>query len=482
MNFQATFYVTGCVLLALGVFMLAPMALDFINDEPTYMEFLKSACITLFTGALFAIANRPAGAMVLTLRGTFVMTTFSWISLSLFSTIPFLLTPMTTNHTDSFFETISALTTTGATAMTGLDFMPLGILLWRSLLQWLGGIGIIVTAITVLPILRIGGMQLFRSEFSDKTDKIHPRVSHITRLIFYVYTGMTLLCTVLLWFSGMSFFEAFCHACCSVSTGGMSTSDASIARFNSLSIEIVIMIFMILGSLPLILFVRMFRGDLKSIFKDQQVRLYLLIVSFLPFLVHLWRWYFKKEPFFKSLRETYFNMISSATTTGFTTVEYSDWGTFPLIIMMALWFMGGCTGSTAGGLKMLRIRITVAMLRAHLLTMFQPHAVHVPMYNRNQIPDNAFASVFVFSAIFATSFFTISLLLGLCGLDFITAVSGALTSLTNFGPGIGPIIGPSGNFSLIGNNTKWVMMIAMILGRLEFITIIILLVPQFWRD
>ena len=482
MRFQPIFFVIGILLLALGGAMVVPGVLDWLLDDPSWQGFMEAAAITLLAGGLFVLANQPRGPVELSLRETFMMTTGSWLVLAGFAALPFMFTKFTPSTTDSFFEAVSALTTTGASVIIGLDYVSSGTLLWRALLQWLGGIGIIVMALTVLPILHIGGMQLFHSEFSDRMEKILPRVSQITKAIFYTYVGLTIVCTLSLWWVGMNFFDAVCHGLTTVSTGGMSTSDDSIGHFNSVGVEIVMIIFMITGASTMLLFVQLFRGNVRAILRDGQIRTLISFVALLPLIIGFWRWYNYDVTLAKALRESFFNTISMITTSGFNTTNYGAWGTFPLIAFFIVIFIGGCTGSTASGIKIFRFKIMYALTKTQLSKLYRPHAVLIPTYNKQQISEGVFDSVFTFLALFVFSFAGLTLALAFLDLDFVTAVSGATAAITNLGPGFGPTIGPTGSYSLIPDNAKWLLMFGMILGRLELISVLVLFTPAFWRD
>lgn len=336
-------------------------------------------------------------------------------------------------------------------------------------------------AMTVLPILQIGGMQLFHSEFSDRMEKILPKVSQITKAIFWTYLGLSLICIIALWRAGMPFFDATCIGLTTVATGGMATSDQSIAHFNNPLIEVIMEIFMVIGAMTLLLFVRMFRGDHKALWKDDQTRTFLGMVVLIPALVTLWRWQFSDINFLQSLRESYFNVISVMTTSGFSTTDYGHWHTFPVIILFILLFIGGCTGSTTSGMKILRVKIMYALTKAQFFKIFRPHGVFVPTYNNQEISESVFNSVFMFLGLFVFTYAGLTLGLAFFGLDFMTAISGAAAVITNLGPGLGPVIGPSGTYTLLPVGAKWLLMFGMFLGRLELVTILVLFMPGFWR-
>jgi trk system potassium uptake protein TrkH len=479
--FQPLLFTCGIFLTALSIAMLPPMVLDWSQSDINWQAFAISSVITAFCGLMLFFANRPGGNVKLSVRDTFLLTAINWLLVSLFAAMPFIFSNSTNNYTDSFFEAISGLTTTGATVLHGLDFTSSGIVLWRSLLQWFGGIGIIMMALTVMPILKIGGMQLFRNEFSDRSEKILPHVSQIASAIFTTYLFFTVLCGLCLWLAGMSPLEAVCHAMSTISTGGFSTASTSIAHFDNLAVEVILIIFMVIGGTTLILFVRFFQGDFQELFKDSQVRVYLLCILFFSMAVALWRWG-EGIKFSAALREATFNVVSIITTTGYSSADYHLWGSFPTMVFFILMMLGGCTGSTAGGIKVFRYQIMIAVVRTQIAQLRRPHGVFLSTYNKHPIPDGIFTSVFTFFGMFVACLGFLSLGLSFYDLDFLTAFSAAVSALNNVGPGLGDLIGPDGTHAPLPDGAKWMLMTGMILGRLEYITILILLSPKFWKD
>lgn len=481
-SFQTTFFAIGIFLTALALSMVAPWLVDWFYDDINWQAFALSMPITFFSGLLLVLANRPSKeGRPFSIREAFFLTGSSWVLLSLFAALPFVFSNNTTSHTDSFFEAISGLTTTGATVMRGIDYASPGIVLWRALLQWLGGVGIVAMALTVMPMLQIGGMQLFRSEFSDRSEKILPKISQITKAIFGVYIGFTIACTVLLSLCGIAPLEAVCHALTTVSTGGYSTSRISVAYFDSVAVELVIMLFMILGGITLILFVRFFKGDYRVFLKDSQVKVFLMALALVILSLSLWR-YHQGVEFGTSFRETAFNVVSIMTTTGYSTADYTLWGSLPLMAFFIMMQIGACTGSTSGSIKIFRFQIMVAMVKAQIAKIRRPHGIFIPRYNGKQIPEGIFTSVFTYFGLYVISLGLLTLGLGAFNLDFLTSLSGAVSALNNIGPGVGPIIGPDGNYAALPDGAKWLLMVGMIVGRLEYLTIFILLMPRFWRS
>lgn len=480
-NFSPIFYIVGIFLSTLSATMILPLGLDLFYDDPNWLAFLMSMVAAGTIGIVMTLANKPIAPIELTVRQAFLLTTLSWVILCLGSSLPFILSRSTDTDTDSIFEAVSALTSTGATILEGLEYSSPGILLWRSILQWLGGIGIIVMALTVLPILQIGGMQLFRSEFSDRSEKILPKVSQIAAAIFLVYSGFSVLCMLLLWGAGMGFLEAVCHGMTIVATGGFSTADSSIAYFESALIEFIAIIFMIIGGSTLILFVRMLRGNFQAFWKDTQIQTYFALIVITSCTVTLWLWLHSGYDFPKALRESTFNVVSILTTSGFSNGNYAKWEIFPLLIIFMVMFLGGCTGSTSGGIKIFRFQIIYTLAQSQLYRLRHPRGIFIPMYKKQTIREGIFDSVFTYLALFGLT--TILLILGLAmfDLDFVTCLSGAVAAVSNVGPGLGEIIGPAGNYASLPEGSKWLLMMGMLLGRLEFMTILILFTPVFWK-
>ncbi|MFN7709873.1 MAG: TrkH family potassium uptake protein [Holosporales bacterium] len=480
-NIQPIMYVTGLLLAALATSMLIPAAVDWLYRDINAYSFVASAAITAFCGLMLMFANRTRDPSSISLRETFLLTSFTWLSSCGFASLPFWLTGSTATFVDSLFEGVSALTTTGTTLIHGLDFASPGIVMWRALLQWMGGVGIIVMALTVLPFLRIGGMQLFRSEFSDRSEKILPRASQVAGAIVLVYVGLTLACFIALYGVGMPPLDALCHAFSTLSTGGLSTSDQSLAHFQSASAEWIVLLFMIIGGSPLILYARLFQGEAKPLLRDPQTRTYLVILVVCALALSLWLWR-HDYPFHQALRHGFFHVVGTVTTTGFVVDNYENWGSFAQMLTLVLLMMGACTGSTSGGVKILRYQIMFAAVRAQIHQLRRPHGVFHPSYNGKPIPQDVFISVFTFFGLFIVSLALLSLALSMWGLDLMTCFSGALAVLTNTGIGLGALIGPDGTASALPQGAKWLMMGGMLLGRLEFVTFFILLSRNFWKD
>ena len=474
--------VAGILLATLAIAMFLPMTADLVEGNDDWQVFLGAGFLTLFVGMSLFLTNRT-GASGLTVRQAFLLTAVAWIVLCAFAALPFAFADLGLDYVDALFEATAGLTTTGATVVTELQSRQAGILLWRALLQWMGGIGIIVTAVAVLPMLRIAGMQLFSTESSDQ-EKMLPRTVHIAAVITIIYAVFSFLCFLAYWSAGMSTFDALAHAMTTVSTAGFSTHDGSIGTFDNPAIELVAMVFMILGALPFVIYMQMARGHFVPLWRDVQVRLFLAIVIFVTAVLTARRFFGAGEemPFWSVLREVSFNVVAIATSTGYTTEDFSAWGGFAVAVFFILLLLGGCTGSTAGGIKMFRVHVLSATLYIQLRRLIQPHGVFISHCNGVRISDAVAQSVASFLIIFVASFFLLTVGLAAHDLDFLTSASGAVAALSNIGPGLGPVIGPQGNYSALPDTAKLLLCIGMLLGRLEFLTLLVLVIPDFWRE
>ena len=478
-DLRPVIFIIGILLSILAVAMVIPAIVDLAIGHADWQVFAAAAAVTLFTGVSMVLTTR-SGWGGFTIRQAFLMTNLAWLVTAIFGALPFAFSELELSFTDALFESMSGVTTTGSTVIIGLDTAAPGILLWRAILQWLGGIGIIVMAVAILPILQVGGMQLFRVE-AFEADKVLPRAAQIAGGISIFYVALTGFAAIVLWSLGMTGFEAVAHAMTSIATGGFSTSDASIGHFDSAAIDLAITGFMILGSLPFILYLRVVRGDLRAFFRDSQVRLFFAIVLGTVLLTAWWLWRQDLMPPLQALRYAGFNVISVMTGTGYATADFSQWGGVVLPLMFVLMFVGGCAGSTTCGIKIFRFQVLYATAKAQLKRLVQPNGVFIPYYNKRPIPESVEESVMGFFFLFMASFAILATGLGLLGLDFITAVSGAATAIANVGPGLGETIGPAGTFASLPDEAKWLLSAGMLLGRLELFTVLVLLSRSFWR-
>jgi trk system potassium uptake protein len=473
--------VTGILLVILALFMAPPMVADMAAGHRDWQVFLVAGAVTLFIGVSLVLMNRAPGFGELTGRQAFLLTTLVWVVLTLFAALPLAFSELQLGVADAVFEAMSGTTTTGATVIVGLDAAPPGILLWRAILQWLGGIGIIVMGVAILPILRVGGMQLVRTESSDLSEKILPRAAQIASAIGLIYLALTLACAILYWYAGMVPFDAAAHAMTTIATGGFSTRDASIGGFGSATIEWIAIVFMVIGSLPFVLYIQLSGGQLRPLLRDAQVRWFIGIAAVVALAIALWLILTASAPPSEALRHATFNIVSTISTTGYASTDYGLWGTFPVAALFFLMCVGGCTGSTSGGIKIFRFTVLHAVASNQIARLLRPHGVFVATFNRRPLPEAAAVAVMAFVFMFALSFALLAMTLSALGLDYLTAMSGALTALANVGPGLGDIIGPAGNFSSLPDSAKWLLSAAMLLGRLELFTVLILFTPAFWR-
>lgn len=479
LDLRPVFFVNGLILSVLALAMILPTLVDLGDGSPDWQVFAASSALTLFVGICLILTTR-SNWREMGLRQAFLMTTMIWVVIAIFGALPFTFTSANLSYTDAFFECMSGITTTGATVLSGLDDTSRGILIWRALLQWLGGIGIIVTAISILPMLRVGGMQLFRIEAFD-TDKVLPRAAQIAGEILLIYMGFTLLAALVYWFLGMSGFDAIAHAFTSIATGGYSTHDSSIGHYDSPALDYTVSLAMILGSIPFVLYVRAMHGNLRALLHDSQIRtmLSLMAVSILALAAYL----FLESGLapLEALRYTTFNAISIMTGTGYATAAFDLWGGFALAVFFLLMFIGGCAGSTSCGIKVFRFQILYATARTQLKRLMQPNGVFIARYNGQPVTEQVSLSVMSFFFLYIVSFGLLAAVLGWTGLDFITSLSGAATAISNVGPGLGETIGPSSTFASLPDAAKWTLAAGMILGRLELFTVLILFTPHFWR-
>jgi len=480
-NNKTVFFAIGVLLITLGTFMLIPFFVQFIYDERNG-TFLSSASITIFIGILLVLTNLEENKK-LNLQQAFLLTTLSWLSIAIFGCIPFLLSNLNLSIVDAFFESMSGITTTGSTIITNLDNAPKSILIWRAILQWLGGIGVIVMAITVLPLLNVGGMQLFRMESSDTTEKILPRTREVTIIISVIYLTLTFACGVAYWLVGMNIFDSIAHSMTTIATGGFSTYSSSIGYFQNPKIEIIAIIFIVLGSIPFIAYLKFVKGDQKIFFKDVQIKglIYIFIVSILLMLLYLLLSN-KEYSFAENLRISTFNVVSILSGTGYVTSDFSLWGKFPLIFFLFLMFIGGCAGSTTCGIKIFRFQILGLFILNQIKKLIYPHGIFPMKYNNEKISNPFIYSIMTFIFLYFFIFFILAALLSLDGLDFVSAISGSATAISNVGPGLGDMIGPNGNFSDLSTFSKLCLSLGMLLGRLELFAVLVLFFPSFWKN
>lgn len=473
-------YVVGLLVAVLGVAMLLPLLVDLAEGRGHWRVFAEAGLITTLAGAMIALACSNGVREGLTIQQTFLLTTGVWIMLPVFGALPFMLGATGANFTDAIFEAMSGMTTTGSTVLTGLDELPKGLLLWRGILQWLGGIGIIVVAMVFLPELKVGGMQIFRSEAFDTFGKILPRAGEIATQISVIYLWLTVACVMSYLGVGMNVFDATVHALTTISTGGFSNYDASFGTFSG-GAEYVASVFMMLAALPFVRYVQLINGNATALHRDPQVRGFLLTIALLVAVITVLLQTRLSDAFERNFREALFNITSIISGTGYASVDYMQWGAFAVTLFFFVGLIGGCAGSTACSIKIFRYQLLFASIRAQLRRIRSPHGIFTPRYDGRPIGQDVLNSVMSFFVFFILTLGLVAVALSMTGLDFITSVSGAGAALANIGPGLGDIIGPAGNFGSLNDTAKWILTLAMLIGRLELLAVYVILTIKFWR-
>ena len=480
-NLKPIALVCGTVVCTVGFLLFIPLITEIIYQTDSWQSYAVPILLYLIVGGSLVITNRSIELKIST-KEAFVITVLSWFLLAVLCSIPFIYTQSNLSTFDALFESMSGITTTGATVINNLDALPKGILIWRALLQWLGGIGIVVIALFILPFLRIGGMQLFHLEGDDPYDKFLPKISSVIIKIVLIYLILTIVLFVLYYVNGMSLFDAVAHSFTTISTGGFSTHDLSFAYFENYSILLIAIVFMILGSFPFLVLAQTSIKNPFATFKDHQVKIFLLVLLVSISLIYFFAQKYLIGSELKKLITIAFNTISIISGTGFISENFEGWGNYASTLFLILMFIGGCAGSTTGGLKIFRFQILLKFILIHLKKMLQPHAVVASHFNGKKIQDSTYESVMIFFFIYIFTFAVSTLLLSFSGLDFLTCFSAAASAISNVGPGLGEIIGPEGNYGSLTNYTKIILIFTMFLGRLEMLTILVLFLPSFWKD
>jgi len=479
-SFSSMRFLLGPILMGLALLMLVPCGVAIYYRSPDLEAFLLSEAITASFALLLIVTGRRQ-IIHFRLRDMFLLTSLAWFLVCMFGALPFILSHTVESFTDAVFESVSAVTTTGATVLTGLDSMPRDMLLWRSMMQWLGGLGIIALGTAVLPFLRIGGMRLFNTESSDLSEKALPNTGRILNRLLIIYLLISATCAFCYNLAGMAPFDAINHAMTTVSTGGFSTHDTSLGYFDSPGIEVVSMVFMLLAAVPFMLYLPILLGRRIGLFTDGQVQSMFAIYLAVALILSIWLVLTDQMEVFAAFHDAAFNVISIGTTTGYVSSDHSTWGSFAAMTFFFLTFVGGCSGSTSGGIKIFRFKIAFVMFHETMQRLLHPNAVFSRTLQGRPLTDEIVASVMAFSLAFATIVGIAAILLAAAGNDVVTSISAAATTMANVGPGIGDIIGPVGNFSSLTDQSKWVLCTTMLLGRLEIFTMLLLLTPAFWR-
>ena len=477
---RTIFFIIGLLLLAaVSGGMLLPATINATSGHSDWQVFIGCALVTGFISGALILTNRGK-LPPLSVKQAFTLTSLSWLALTGFAALPFAFGELNMSYTDAFFEAMSGLTTTGATVITNLDDAPPGILLWRALLQWFGGIGIIVMAISVLPMLNIGGMQLFRLESSDTSEKILPRTAQIAGSITRLYFGITLACVISYLLAGMDMFDAIAHAMTTIATGGFSTRNDSLGAFGA-PVAMVAIFFMLVSAVPFVAYLQLVNRKFDKFVRDEQIRTFFLLALFAAGTMWIYQLATMDDSAGAALLSAAFNTTSILTGTGYATADYGAWGPFAVSMFFILTFIGGCAGSTACGLKIFRLQVLVKAGWRYIRQLTRPNGVFVIRYNGRLLDDDVANSVVAFVLIFILTFVAVATSLSLMGLDPLTALSAAAAAIANVGPGLGPEIGPSGTYAGLPTQAKWVLAFGMLLGRLEFLTVLVLFAPSFWR-
>ena len=477
-NYKTVFFTLGILQIILGIFMFIPIIAQFFYQEID-SSFFGASIVTIIFGTLFFLSNLDHENK-LNLQQAFLLTALSWLSVAIFGSLPFFFSNLDFSFTNAFFESMSGITTTGSTIIANLENMPKSILLWRAILQWLGGIGIIIMAITLMPIMNVGGMQLFKISSNDSSEKVLPKSKEIAVRLIYIYSALTMMCALTYYVFGMNFFDSVTHSMTTLATGGFSNYNESIGFFDSLAIEISAMFFIILGSLPFISYIKFINGNKDIFFSDTQIITFFKIIFISIIILSIYLIFNNSETY--NIRSIFFNVISILTGTGYVNAQFDNWGGFSLLIFLSLMFIGGCAGSTTCGVKIFRFQILYLFITNQLKKIIYPKGVFIIKYNQSSIDEKFISSIISFIFFYFVIFLVLTALLSLTGLDFVTAISGAATSISNVGPGLGSEIGPNGNFSSLPDVSKWILSLGMILGRLELFAILVLFLPSFWRN
>ena len=478
--FNTTFllYTLGSVLNKIGWLLLLPIITALVTNGDGLAEFSQSFVIILLCS--FLLTLKKPDKMELRVKDMLLMTTLIWVSVGLFSALPFIFIKHI-SFTDAYFETMSGLTTTGSSVLSNLNQTAPSLLMWRSTLQWIGGLGMIVMAVAVLPFLNVGGMTLFRSESSDWSEKSTPHTKDIAKNIIRIYIFLTLLSIIAFMLAGMSFFDAINHTFAALSTGGFSTRDAGMADFSNLT-QWICALFMFLSSLPFLLFLQAIKKkNIKTVIYNQQVVGFTLFILVTGLFLTVYLYQQNIFNFSDSLRLSFFSLINILSTSGFTLVNFDTWSSVTTLIFAFAFLIGGCSGSTAGGIKIFRFQIIFSLLKSQIIKLLHPNSVHPVQYNGKRVQNDTLFAIITFIFCYLVSTFLLSVLLAISGIGALEALSSAATAIGNVGPGLGPVVGPSGNFANIPEAAKWLMSLGMLLGRLEITTILVLLFPSYWK-
>lgn len=480
MRFGVILHLLGAVVIFLGLAMVLPLLASLYYRDGDTIPLLMATGITLLSGSIlffgFYRSEREIGH-----REGFLIVALAWTMVGFFGALPYLFSGVLTSFIDAYFEAVSGFTTTGATVFSSVEGLPKGILLWRSLTQWLGGMGIILLSVAILPLLGIGGMQLYKAEVPGiKAEKIHSRIAETAKSLWYTYLGLTGIEVLLLYLGGIDPFDALNHTFTTLSTGGFSTKDSSIAAFNSPFVEVVITIFMFLGGVNFNLHFLLLKGDGKGYWRDREFRFYLFTILLFIFIISLDLFFNLYGRVSESIRSVSFQVVSIMTTTGYVTADYERWPVLSQFLLLILMFIGGCAGSTAGGIKAIRVLLLLKQGRREIYRLIHPHAVIPVRVGREVMEPDVVGGIWAFFFAYIAIFVVASIIMAGLGLDMVSAIASVASTLGNVGPGLG-MVGPMDNFGVLPPLGKVTLTVTMLMGRLEIFTILVLLTPGFWR-
>ncbi len=479
-DFRPVVNLIGLLVAGQGAAMFLPAVIGMFHGDGEVDTFVLSGFFSIVVGGGAAMSTMGTIRGKMNIQQVFMMTTLVWLVLPIFAAMPFWIGAPDKRYVDAFFEAMSGLTTTGATVFDGLDTLPHATLLWRGMLQWFGGVGIIVVAMALLPALKVGGMQIFRSEGFDTMGKVLPRAAQISVSISAIYVSLTAACAFAYLMVGLETFDAVVHALTTISTGGYSNYDASFGAMQGAP-EYVASVFMVLASLPFVRYVQIARGSATPLLRDSQVRAFLLTLFVVIGVMVIYLTVTRGEFSEVALRKSLFNVTSIISGTGYASADYQLWGSFAVTTFFLMGLIGGCAGSTTCSIKVFRFQLLAAAIRAQVRRIHSPHGVFTPRYEGRTVSQEVFSSVMAFLVMFMVTLLVLAIGLALTGLDLTTSISGASAALANIGPGLGDTIGPAGNYAPLPDTAKWMLAIGMLLGRLELMSVFVLFTFAFWR-
>lgn len=480
-DFRPVGYVIGLIIAVLGMTMCLPMVADAINHDGNAHAFGEAGLFSVVVGGFTALACRSRAGRSLSIRQAFLLTVGIWLLVPLFGALPLVIGEPQVRLIDAYFEAVSGITTTGASVFLDVENLPVGVNLWRAMLNWLGGLGIAFIAMIFLPVMRVGGMQFFRAEGFDTFGKVLPRASDIAGHLFFVYLALTVICMLSYHLAGMPWFEAVLHGLATIATGGFSPRSASFAGYAP-AIEYVATVFMILGSLPYIRYVQLLRGSADPLLSDTQVRGYLAWAAIAVATVTVWRVTTSDQAFEPSFREALFNLVSIMSSTGFATGSFAGWGSFAMILAMWLGIIGACSGSSAAGLSVFRVQVILRALASEVRRIHAPNRVVPVRYEHRTVEKDTMDAIVLYLGAFILTFGVVSVLILQTGVDLESAIFAAWTSIGNIGYGFGPMVEETGTFVDFPDAAKLLMILAMIMGRLSLLSVFVVMLPRFWLD